>query len=57
VPGFAGEGEELLVPAIRALEASESGGEVAASVKLIDHGDGVFPQGAVGFAVAGFVVA
>jgi hypothetical protein len=39
------------------LETGEPGGEVAAFVELIDHGDGVFAEGAVGFAMAGFVVA
>ena len=49
--GFAGEGEELFVAAVWAMEAGESGGEVTAFVELIDHSDGVFAQGAVGFAV------
>jgi len=49
--GFAGEGEELFVAAVGALEAGEPGGEVAAFVELIDHGNGVSAQGAVGFAV------
>jgi hypothetical protein len=55
VAGFAGEGEELFVAAVRALEAGEAGGEVAAFVELIDYGDGVFAQGAVGLAVDGLV--
>jgi len=42
--------------AVRALEAGKTGGEVPAFVELIDHGDGVFAQGAVGFAVDGFVL-
>ena len=41
--------------AVWALEAGESCREVAAFVELIDHGDGVFAQGAVGLAVDGFV--
>jgi hypothetical protein len=55
VAGFAGEGEEFLVAAIRALEAGESRGEIAAFVELLNHGDSVFAQGAVVFAVDGFV--
>ncbi len=42
--------------AVRALKVGEAGGEVSASVELVDHGDGVFAQGAVGFAVDGFVL-
>jgi hypothetical protein len=56
VAGLAGKGEELFVTAVRALEACEPGGEVPAFVELIDHGDGFFTQGAVGFAVNGFVL-
>ena len=37
--------------AVRAVEAGEPGGEVAAFVELVDYGNGVFAQGAVGFAV------
>jgi hypothetical protein len=55
VAGFAGEGEELFVAAVRALEAGEAGGEITAFVELIDYGDGVLAEGAVGSAVAGFV--
>ena len=56
VAGFAGKGEELFVTAVGAVETGESCREVAAFVELIDHGDGVFAQGAVGFAVVGFVL-
>ena len=55
VAGLAGEGEELFVAAAGALEAGEAGGEVAAAVELVDDGDGVPAQRAVGAAVAGFV--
>jgi len=55
VAGFAGEGEELFVAAVRALEAGEAGGEITAFVELVDYGDGVLAEGAVGSAVAGFV--
>ena len=40
--------------AVRALEAGETGGEVAAFVELIDHG--AFAERAVGLAVRGLVV-
>ena len=57
VPALAGEGEQLLMAAVGALEPGESGGEVAAAVELVDHGDGASSaQRAVSPAVAGFVV-
>jgi hypothetical protein len=37
------------VAAVGTLDAGEPGSEIAAFVELIDHGDGVFAQGAVGF--------
>jgi hypothetical protein len=55
MPRFAGEGEEPLVSAVRALEARESGGKVAAVVELADDVDGVVAEGAVNGAVAVFV--
>jgi hypothetical protein len=39
------------------LETGEAGGEISAFVELIDYGDGVRAQGAVDFAVQGFIVA
>lgn len=40
VAALAGESEEMLVPAIRAAEAEEAGGEVAAAEEGTDHGEG-----------------
>jgi hypothetical protein len=40
VAALAGEGEEAFVATIRALEAGEAGGEVAAAEKGLDGGDG-----------------
>ncbi len=56
VSGLAGEGEEFLMAAVGALEPGESGGEIAAAVKLIDHGHGIPTQRTVSLAVTGFVV-
>ncbi len=57
VAGLAGEGEEFLVPAGRAMEAGEAGGEVATAHEGADGGDGIRAQrsheGAVAFFVAG----
>ena len=55
VPRLAGEGEEALVPAVGALEPRETGGEVAAAMKLADDVDGVVAEGAVNGAMALFV--
>jgi hypothetical protein len=55
VPSLAGEGEEALVAAVRALQSSEPAREVAAAVELADDGDGVLAERAVDRAVAGFV--
>ena len=55
VAGLAGEGEEFLVAVVRAVEAGEAGGEVAAAVELLDDGDGVGAEGAVDRAVDGLV--
>jgi hypothetical protein len=57
VAGFAREGEEFFVSAIGTKDAGESGGEVAATVELVDDIDGVGAQWTVGFPVSGFVVA
>ena len=54
--GLAGEGEEPLVAAVRAAEAGEAGGEVAAAVKGLDDGNGCGIERAVSRAVAGFIV-
>ena len=56
VSGLAGEGEQLLMAAVGALEAGEAGGEIAAAVELIDHGHGIPTQRTVSPAMAGFVV-
>ena len=56
MPGLAGEGEELFVATVGALEPGESGGEIAAAVKLVHHRHGVPAQRAVSLAMAGFVV-
>jgi len=55
VTGLTGECEELFVTAVRALEAGEPGGEIPATVELIDDGNGIFTERAVGLAVGGFV--
>jgi hypothetical protein len=55
VPALAGEGEEAFVATIRALEAGEAGGEVAAAEKGLDGGDGCLVEWAEGFAVVFFV--
>ena len=55
VPGLTGEGEEFLVPALRAMEAGEAGGEVAAPEKGADGGDGLGAQWSHGAAVVFFV--
>jgi hypothetical protein len=55
VSALAGEGEEAFVATIRALEAGEAGGEVAAAKKGLDGGDGCLVEWAEGFAVVFFV--
>lgn len=54
--GLAGEGDELFVAAIRAVEAGEASGQVAAAKEGLDdrHGGGV--ERAVGGAVAFFIL-
>jgi hypothetical protein len=56
VAALAGESEELLMAAVRALEPGESGREVAAAVELIDYREGIGPQWSVGLTVRAFVV-
>jgi len=43
VAGLAGEGEELFVAAIGAMEAGEASGEIAAPEESADGGDGIPP--------------
>ncbi|MFT6577075.1 MAG: hypothetical protein ACJA16_005288 [Akkermansiaceae bacterium] len=56
VAALAGEGEKAFVAKIRALEAGETGGEVATAEKGLDGGDGGGRERAEGFAVVFFVV-
>ena len=55
VAAFAGEGEEALVTAVRAVEAEEAGGEVAAAEEVFDVSDGIGAQGPDGGMVVLFV--
>jgi hypothetical protein len=48
VAAFAGEGEEALVTAVRAVEAEEAGGEVAAAEEVADGGEDVRAERAEG---------
>ena len=56
VAAFAGEGEQLLVTAVWAVETCEAGCEVAATEEGLDGGDGVGAEWAEGLAVLLFVV-
>ncbi len=56
VAALAGEGQQLLVAAIGALEAGESGGEVAAAVEFLDDVNGVGAKRPTGLAMGGSVV-
>jgi len=56
VAGFAGEGEEFFVTAVRALQAGEAGSEIAATVELIDDVDAVVVERSMYLAVLGLVV-
>ncbi|MDB4627208.1 hypothetical protein OAE46_01095 [bacterium] len=56
VAGFAGEGEEFFVTAVRALQAGEAGSEIAATVELIDDVDAVGRERSVDLAMTGLVV-
>lgn len=56
VAALAGEGEKSFVTAIRALQAGEAGGKVAAAEEGLDGGDGGRWERAEGFAVFRFVV-
>jgi hypothetical protein len=55
VAGLAGEGEELFVAAIGAMEARETGSEVAAAEEGADRGDGIGAHRSHGAAVVLFV--
>jgi len=55
VAGLAGEGEELFVAALGAMEASEARGEIAAPKEGADGGDGIGAQRSHGAAVVLFV--
>jgi len=55
VAGLAGEGEELFVAAIRAVEAGEPGGEIAAAEEGADGGGGIRTQWSHGAAMVLFV--
>ncbi len=55
VPGLAGEGQQFLVATVGTLDTGEPGGEIAAAIELIDHGDGIPAERAVRFPVDGFV--
>ena len=41
MPAFAGEGKEMFLPAVRAAEAEEAGGEVATAEEIEDHGEDI----------------
>ena len=51
VAGLAGEGEELFVAALGAMEAGEAGSEIAAAEEGADGGDGIGAQWSHGAAV------
>ena len=55
VAGLAGEGEELFVAAIGAMEAGEAGGEVAAAEEGADGSEGIGAQRSHRAAVVLFV--
>jgi hypothetical protein len=55
VARLAGEGEEVLVSAVRTLEPRETGGEVAAAMEQADDLDGIVAERAVDRAVVLFV--
>jgi hypothetical protein len=55
VAAFAGEGEEAFVAAVRAVEAEEAGGEVAAAEEGADGGEDVGAERAEGGTVELFV--
>ena len=54
--GFAGEGEEFLVTAVRAMEAGESLGEIPATIELLDDFDGFGTEWSMTFPVGSFVL-
>lgn len=55
VATFAGEGEEAFVAAVRAVEAEEAGGEVAAAEEVADGGEDFGAERAEGGTVELFV--
>jgi hypothetical protein len=55
MPGLAGEGEQLFVSTIGALNPFKSGGKVATAVELLDNGDRVGTKRAVDGTVGRFV--
>ncbi len=57
VAGFAGEGEELFMPAIGTEDAGETSREIAAAVELVDDIHGIGSERSVNFAVSGLVIA
>lgn len=55
VATFTRKREELFVAAVGALEAGESGGEIAAAVEFLDDVNGIGSKRSTGLAVGGFV--
>ena len=55
MPGLAGEGEQLCVSTIGALNAFKPGGEITAAVELLDNGDRVATQRAGDGTVGRFI--
>jgi len=55
VAALAGEGDEVLLAAIRTAEAEEAGGEVATAEEIEDHGEGVGAERTHRGAVALFI--
>jgi hypothetical protein len=56
VAALAGEGEQFFVTTVRAVEACEASGEVAAAEKGLDGGDGARTERTEGLAVMLLVV-
>jgi hypothetical protein len=56
VAALAGEGEQFFVTTVRAVEAGETGGEVAAAEKGLDCGYGACAQRSEGLAVVLLVI-
>ena len=55
VATLAGEGQQVLVAAVGALETGESAGEIAAAVEFLDDVNGIGSKRSTGLAVGGFV--